>query len=461
MNKKIVAIVAAIVVVLAVGLGFSYHYQANHFNKNTTINGVNVGKLTARQALTKLMQTKTASKVYLGKTLIYSSSSATSSFSAADLSKIKAALKQQQTLLPSSKAINCTVTPTNANKSDQAKLVAAVKAKLEQLNQSRTKEQDAYAVLKNNTVSVVAAKKGTQYDVAKIIKQLKANSYDATVHLTASIKQPISANSQTVQAEKTALQAVATRSVTYEVEKTNYTLKASDIFTSLTYKNGKYSYDTSALNEKIAQINKAKATLGKKFSFTTHSGSTISVQGKTYGWKLSVKDATKTIVNAILTNKASVTAANDVYGTGYLTYGVGYGTTSNDGLGTTYAEVDISDQTVYIYKNGKCVLSVRTVTGKHSTGEDTPTGVFYVMYKQQNATLTGSESGNANYSVKVSYWAQFTNSGCGFHDATWRTNWSTTAYLTDGSGGCCNLHKADAAKVYALLSQGMPVIVHK
>lgn len=51
--------------------------------------------------------------------------------------------------------------------------------------------------------------------------------------------------------------------------------------------------------------------------------------------------------------------------------GCGYETTANNGIGDTYAEVSIADRQIWIYKDGKLVVTTNVVTGKHSTGEDT------------------------------------------------------------------------------------------
>lgn len=64
-----------------------------------------------------------------------------------------------------------------------------------------------------------------------------------------------------------------------------------------------------------------------------------------------------------------------------------------------------------------------------SKGDQTPRGVWYIHYKQRNATLRGSNDDGSSYASPVSYWMPFTLSGCGFHDASWRTDWSKTAYL--------------------------------
>ena len=74
--------------------------------------------------------------------------------------------------------------------------------------------------------------------------------------------------------------------------------------------------------------------------------------------------------------------------------------------------------------------------------------------------LTWYQRQRFSYASPVSYWAPFTDSGCGFHDASWRTNWSSTAYLNDGSNGCVNMHTSDAGTAYDSLTQYEPVIVY-
>ena len=168
---------------------------------------------------------------------------------------------------------------------------------------------------------------------------------------------------------------------------------------------------------------------------------------------------TKQIENAFEKGENSLNA-NNIYGVGWSTYGVGYQVTTNNGIGDTYAEVSIKDQRIWIYKNGQLKLTTNVVTGWHGVNQDTPKGVWYIEYKQSPSILKGSEVGNLNYSVKVSYWAPFTLDGCGFHDASWRRNWASNAYLTNGSGGCVNTPPSVMKSVYDNLSQNEPVIVY-
>ena len=120
----------------------------------------------------------------------------------------------------------------------------------------------------------------------------------------------------------------------------------------------------------------------------------------------------------------------------------------------------LQEQRIWIYKNGKLVVTTNVVTGKHSTGEDTSKGVWYILYKRSPSILTGREVGNPDYSVKVNYWAPFTNDGQGFHDAGWRRNWSSNAYLTAGSGGCVNTPASVMKTVYDNLNIYDPVVIY-
>ncbi len=115
---------------------------------------------------------------------------------------------------------------------------------------------------------------------------------------------------------------------------------------------------------------------------------------------------------------------------------------------------------MWAYRDGQQVASIDVVTGTQSTHNDTPKGVFYVMYKQTKTTLRGSRADGAAYASPVEYWVPFTLDGCGFHDADWRKNWSNTAYLKEGSLGCVNMKPSEAANVFNNLSQSEPVVIY-
>ena len=150
-----------------------------------------------------------------------------------------------------------------------------------------------------------------------------------------------------------------------------YSLKAKDLIQNASMsKDMKVTIDASEIKNKVAEINKAKSTLHKDFAFKTHSGSVISVKGQGYGWALDVEKETKQVQQAFEKGEKSLSASN-IHGNGWKKEGIGYETTANNGIGDTYAEVSIADQQIWIYKDGKLVVTTNVVTGKHSTGEDT------------------------------------------------------------------------------------------
>ena len=415
-TKKLQIGLWSIVAALVVGLCCMWYYQAHHFNKNVTINGISVGKMTAKDAADHLKNVTLDNTVYVGNDVMYRGQKTSAGFSSKDDGKIEAILKKQFTFVPSSIQKNYEVAPSNVSDYRKKELKKKVKDALTKANLKRKAAIDAYAVMKDGKVSVVPAEKGTQYDVPKIMKEYDKHLADSTLHLKEKILQPLAASSKVVQAEKQKLDSLAKKETTYNVQGKTYEMKAAELLNSARVINGRYSYDDTGLRNKIDEINAAQSTLNK--------------------------------------------AEKDIYGKGYYTYGTGYATTQNGGIGGTYAEVSISEQKVWLYKNGQQIYSADCVTGKQSTNEGTPRGVWYVMYKQSPSVLKGSESGKASYEVKVKYWAQFTNSGCGFHDASWRNNWDKKAYVNDGSGGCVNLKADQAAQIYNLLEVKEPVIVY-
>lgn len=78
-----------------------------------------------------------------------------------------------------------------------------------------------------------------------------------------------------------------------------YPLKAKDLIQNASMsKDMKVTIDASDIKKKITEINNAKSTLNKDFSFKTHSGSVISVKGQGYGWALDVEKETKQVQQA-------------------------------------------------------------------------------------------------------------------------------------------------------------------
>ncbi|MCC4397423.1 L,D-transpeptidase family protein [Lactobacillus reuteri] len=456
--KYWIAGIGALLIIMIAGMTV---HQKNHFNKNVTINNVAVGGLTAKQAFEKVKGTSGATKIYVDNKLVYQTKSMKANFSNNDEQKFNQALKKQFTFFPSHKATNLSIKPDNFDQDSLNIAKNKLTNKVQQLNTGRKAPVDAYAVYQNEKVSIVPAVKGNKYDLQNAVNQLNDQAGSTKINITLHKEQPIAANSKTVKNEEKQLNKLKGKKVTYLVQNEKYSFTTNQIITRATYQSGKYHFDTTALNKQVKKINEKHATLDKPFKFKTHSGAEITTTANgSYGWKISEKKAGNSLTKAIIDGRQEVDGKHDIEGKGYNTAGLGYNVTSNNGIGDTYAEVSIADQRAYFYKDGKCVLETDIVSGTNNEGNKTPKGVWYIMYQQSPSVLRGQNDDGSSYASKVNYWSPFTLTGCGFHDASWRHNWSKTAYLSDGSHGCINMQPSVAGQAFHDLKQNEPVIIY-
>jgi hypothetical protein len=455
--KYVTALIITIIALLL--FGFSL-YQANHFNANIKINGIEVSGLTADEALNTLQLSVLKNDIYIGNDLIIDGNDSKMGLTKDDLPGVKKLLKSQWTLFPSFKEKEYFLTPRKDDPYRVTGLKTELEQKLNSMNENLQAPKDAQVTLQEGKITIVNGMDGTQYDVPSLLKEYEKQPLTSEIRLNAILIQPIAADSPTLKEQEKKLQALIQHTVDYKVQDKVHSLKGSDVIQNASVSTDmKISIDPSTIKNKITEINNAQSTLGKDFTFTTHSGSVISVKGEGYGWALDVEKEAALVQAAFENGEPSVSASN-IHGNGWNKEGYGYETIANNGIGGTYAEVSIAEQRIWLYRDGNLVLTTNVVTGKHSTGEDTSPGVWYILFKRTPYTLKGSAVGKADYAVEVDYWAPFTNSGQGFHDASWRTNWNNNAYLTQGSGGCINVSPSMMKAVYDNLSVYQPVVVY-
>ena len=120
-----------------------------------------------------------------------------------------------------------------------------------------------------------------------------------------------------------------------------------------------------------------------------------------------------------------------------------------------WVDVNIDSQIVNVYNGAKIILSGYCVTGMCGVS-DTPCGQFRIFGKERNTTLIGDD-----YACDVDFWMPFTESGCGFHDSSWRSDYGNDIYLTNGSHGCVNLEYNFVEQMYEMIPEdGCYVNIH-
>lgn len=281
--------------------------------------------------------------------------------------------------------------------------------------------------------------------------------------------QNYSFNSKNLATAEDKLKRINNMVVTFKVGGKDFKLQGKHVITNASYKNHKYQInDSKAISQAIKKINQDVSTIHKSYRIAVPvgnkvNGKMITVKNKTYGWGVYDKRAKIAIAHAFLKGKKTIDGSNYLYGLGYSTYPHGY-MKSNHGIGSTYVVVSLKKQEVWQVEKGKVtnrLTDVVTGTMEGSKGDQTPRGVWYIHYKQRHATLRGQNDDGSNYASPVDYWMPFTLSGCGFHDASWRTDWSKTAYLKGGSHGCVNIKPTEIRSVWHHMHKLEPVIVYE
>ena len=215
------------------------------------------------------------------------------------------------------------------------------------------------------------------------------------------------------------------------------------------------SYD--AIKDIVSDINRGVTTMGLPHNFKTHTGKEIIVPGGNWGWWLNSSETANIIYNKLkdiistqeVENKYTEYSLNDVSWYQTAPY---YG----DIEFKNYVEIDLTNQHLYIYKNGELKGDWGIVSGLSSdTSRATPPGIFKLTYKQLDATLTGE-----NYSTPVKYWMPF-NGDIGIHDATWQSSFGGNVYTYRGSHGCINVSLEGAREIYKLIDESYAIICYK
>ncbi len=127
---------------------------------------------------------------------------------------------------------------------------------------------------------------------------------------------------------------------------------------------------------------------------------------------------------------------------------------ASEKLGKTFIEVDMGEQHLYYYVDGKLSMDMPIVTGNVNRGRSTPTGVFNIYNKRYHTYLRG-----VDYVSYVNYWLGV-NKGVGIHDANWRSEFGGDIYKRDGSHGCINCPEEKVSKLWEVAEVGTPVILY-
>ncbi len=443
--KRISAIVALVLVGAFIG---SHLYYQDHF-KLTKINDVNVSGLTIAQATKKLNQSQIDEN---GHYLVVKRSKIK-----VNSSDVKQLFKDRSSMsMLASKRLNA---KTQVSKKDYQyriqTLLPKFKNRIDQLNLTRKPTTDSTIKLSNGQVTVKKGSQGTELDKAAMVSDFKKQAKDnLMIAVKMTQKTAAAPNSSAITKRKQALQKLLQNRVTLNTYKKTYVFKAKNwLVNGSVSANGTYKFDHTKVRQWVAKLANKVNTLGKSLT-TKVAGKKVRVaSGGTFGWKVNQSALTNAIVKG-LQKQTSPTLNLKTYASG-----TGYGL---KGVGKTFVAVDLKNLQEYVYSRGHLKAKIPIMSGTLTGGNATPTGTYFIMYKQRNATLRGRNSDGSKYASPVNYWEPVTLSGVGLHDSPWQpatVYGNPSARSEYHSHGCLNNPPSKMSTVWKYTYTHEPVVI--
>lgn len=458
--RKWVKVTLGIIAISAVGISiFDISYRnsyKNQFYPKTYVSGKDISNLSISDTEKLLKKRYEAEKVTLrvnGKAIARTNIARLGTYSPEK--RLKKALEKQKDYSLMKAAFKKKVLNDSDLTYDKKKINKWIKS-IKILNDKSDRPKDAYVKLDTDVsrYTIVKEHNGSIYYCGKIedyvYSSLKSGKTDIDLDSDKFIKKPkFTLKNGDLKKKVSALNKYADHTITiYDSSGNTVTLRPERYMKYLSYKDGEVSVDRSWLRSYARSLQYNFSSEGGAITFKTPEGQTIHTTSGTY------RKAVSTLAERRQIEKDILSAKN-------VRRKVNMTTTGDDTLGKSFILINTGSQTITAWKNGKKIVSDRVVTGDVANSNGTTKGAYYIFSKESPKVLKAydKETGKQLYASPVTYWMPFHN-GQGIHDATWRSNWSKSAYLVGGgSHGCTNCKIGTARTIFTHFGVGTPVVV--
>lgn len=449
-RKNVTAICACVVFAIYLG-GVVFHM--NHFGTMTTINGINVSGKSVKKAESLLLKDAENYNLdiqFKDTDFYFALGDGDSTVELTE--SVHSILKKHTPLLwfvDSFRKYDYKIAYTVLCDKEKLKECLAQCPAMDETEMTESK--DAKVVLKDGKAEIIPDKIGTKIDTAKFYDKLinALKNYEETFDVLKEecyVPAHILTDSESVLRAKENADAFINIDAVYEIGGYTYEIPKEEL-TKMAYVSADGTVKISRDNVRlyVEELDTKLSTVDTDRKFVTHDNKTILVHGKNYGWRIDVEAETEELY-AALSEKKSFEKEMNCSRHGYV-----YNETND--IGSTYVEIDLTNQHAYFYQDGKMKWDSDCVSGQ-IPGHKTPGGLYGLTYKEKNATLVGED-----YETPVAYWMPF-NGGIGLHDASWRGKFGGEIYTYNGSHGCVNLPQSKAGELYDYLEAGLPVVCY-
>ena len=205
-------------------------------------------------------------------------------------------------------------------------------------------------------------------------------------------------------------------------------------------KAGALILNETELSKYMDKLDKSYSTNTEVRTFKTFYGDEVTVTGGDFGTGIDRDKLRTDIDEAMFSGKDSRVVAE-------------FAVFQKD-IGKSYIEVDLSNQMLWMYKEGELILSTPVITGKDIEGSRTPEGVYRLKSKTENAVITEKdEEKTVNYFMSV-------NGEYGICDAGWKNLFGGQVYKEDGSDGSVYVLEDASKTIYENCYENMPVVYY-
>lgn len=449
----IIGIVFAVLIVLCTIFFARAHYYETHFFSGTVMSGVDVSELTAEEATDKVSKfvSDYLLTIYARDDQKYYIEGPSIGYAYVPNGEIGQILEQQdaydwmrQTRKSKEQEIDLSTT------FDEQLLEQALAGLACMQKDQMVAPEDARIERVNGKYQIVPEIMGTTLDFDKVVALVTKAVEDGETQLELydHYEDPaICSDDPQLNACMDTIETYYGTSITYTFGKQEpYELTSAMIQGWLTVDDDyQVSVDDGKVTDFVQQMAYLYNTYGDVRKFKTSMGDKVKIGGGDYGWVID-KDKEKAQIYEDL-EKGGHIEREPVYSQVAKKHG-------EADIGSTYVEIDYTNQHLWYYEKGELVVDTDIVSGNLSRWNGSPDGVFKIVYKERNATLVGE-----GYSSPVKYFMPFAYN-VGIHDASWRNKFGEQIYLTSGSHGCINVPPEVAEQLYEVLAVDTPVVAY-
>ena len=282
----------------------------------------------------------------------------------------------------------------------------------------------------------------------KVIRALEAKEKEVLLEEEDYLKPDIFEDDENLIAEKDRLNQMANIQIVLDLTSEKIELKGHELINLHDETEEGFVLNEDRLREYIRQLAIETDTMGIKREFETTGRGIVTIDGGVYGWQINVDETKNKVKEMILAQESG--EIEPVY------FRRGLTRTTDDDIGDTYIEIDLTRQHLWFYKDGELVTDTDVVTGSVATNQETEEGAYIVWSRETDRYLKGP-----GYNVHVDFWLPINWAGIGLHDTDYRNDYGGTIYQNDGSNGCINMPYEHAKAIYENVKNNTPVLIYE